>query len=320
MNAPDLPTDVSVLVSSWRAGLFEFSETGRRHEMKGRCVDCLASDGRSGVLAVVDGTSLLRRPREGAWAELAHSSTRVESCLAANGFTYAGTDGAHLLRVGDGGVIERVDAFDAVSGRDEWFAGSAVVDGEVVGPPLGVRSMAGSTDGDLVFAGVHVGGIVRSEDGGASWHPTIDINWDVHEVVVHPEDPSLVIAACAVGLAVSLDGGVTWELEMPTSDETYCSAAAFSGEDLLVSVSANHFAPHGSVFRRAIRSPEPLSPVGGGLPYRLNGIVDTRCIAAKDSHVIVVDGGGDLYSSDDSGRRWKRVARGIPSPSGALIV
>ena len=53
----------------------------------------------------------------------------------------------------------------------------------------------------------------RSTDGGATWHPTIDIHSDVHEVCAHPTHPSIVIAAAAIGLCISRDGGATWAVE-----------------------------------------------------------------------------------------------------------
>lgn len=300
--------------------MFVLSAEGRAHELRGHRVADLVPEGRSGAVAVVDGTSLVRRSSDGTWRELATSDLRMTCCLAVDDVVYAGTEGAHLLRTSGETPIERVDGFENVDGRATWFAGSAVVDGEVVGPPLGVRSLTGSSDGRVLLAGVHVGGIPRSVDGGLTWDPTIDIHRDVHEVCVHPEDPDTVIAACADGLCVSEDGGVTWTLERPGSEATHCSAVAFSGGDLLVSVSDGPFASHGTVLRRRIDAPGSLRPAGGGLPDRLDGKVDTGCIASKGAELAVVDWGGNVYVSEDAGRRWTRRTGGIPEPSGALVV
>ena len=65
--------------------------------------------------------------------------------------------------------IESIRGFDEVPGRDTWYAGSAVINGQVVGPPLGIRSMSATADGSAILANVHVGGIPRSTDGGATW-------------------------------------------------------------------------------------------------------------------------------------------------------
>jgi hypothetical protein len=309
-----------ILVASWTDGVSVIGPDDHGHELPGRSVACLASDGGSGALAIVDGTTLARRGPDGRWTTMATSELDMECCLAVNGGVYAGTRGAHLLRVAPDAAIQRLAGFDATEGRDRWYAGSAVVDGEVVGPPLSVRSLTGTPDGRLLLAGVHVGGIARSDDGGTHWHPTIPIDWDVHDVRVHPEDPDLAIAAAAAGLCVSTDGGATWALEVPSSTERYGSAVAFAGDALLVSVSSDHFAPHGTVYGRAIDSPGTLAPVGGGLPDRLDGIVDTRCIASNGSRVAVVDRGGNVFASADGGDRWERVGEGVPHPSGVLIL
>jgi len=313
-------SNLSILISSWSDGVVTLSPDGRTHELGGRRVSSLVAHGRSGALAVVDGRAIMRRSPEGRWTESATSELGIVSCLVADDAVYAGTEGARLLRVEDDGSVERLEGFDHVEGRGSWFAGSAVVDGKVVGPPLGVRSLAGSSDGRILLAGVHVGGIPRSVDGGITWHPTIDIDWDVHEVCIDPEDPETAIAACAVGLCVSRDGGATWTLERPGSGPTHCSAAAFAEKDVFVSASEGPFAAHGTVLRRSTEGVGSLGPVGGGLPDRLDGIVDTGCIASKDGALAVVDRGGNVYVSEDAGRRWTHRTGGIGDPSSAVIV
>src|SRR6185369_15523564 len=111
------------------------------------------------------------------------------------------------------GSLQRLTGFDNVESRDKWYAGSAIIDGKRVGPPLGIRSMAATCDGAVLLANVHVGGVPRSTDAGLTWRPTIDIDSDVHQVCAHPTRPNLVIAAAAVGLCVSRDTGETWATE-----------------------------------------------------------------------------------------------------------
>jgi hypothetical protein len=106
-----------------------------------------------------------------------------------------------------------------------------VIDGQRVGPPLGIRSIAATADGAVLLANVHVGGVPRSTDGGATWQPTIAIDSDVHEVRAHPHRPGVVMAAAAIGLCTSRDGGVTWNVEQEGLHAAYCSAVAFAGDD-----------------------------------------------------------------------------------------
>ncbi len=115
-------------------------------------------------------------------------------------------------------------------------------------PSLGVRSMSATSDGTVVLANVHVGGIQRSTDGGVTWRPTIEVDSDVHEVRAHPSQPRIAIAASAIGLCISRDGGITWSVEQEGMHATYCTAVAFSGDNIFVAASEDHFAAQGAVY------------------------------------------------------------------------
>ena len=233
---------------------------------------------------------------------------------------YVGTDDARMLRLSDGGgALDPMDGFDSVAGRETWFAGSAIVNGQRLGPPLGVRSVAANSNGSILFANVHVGGIPRSMDGGRTWQPTIDINSDVHEVRAHQANPDIVVAAAAVGLCISRDAGATWTIERDGLHAAYCSAVAFSDDDILVSASTDHFATQGRIYRRPIKPDGSLVAVEGGMPAWIEGIVDTGCIAANGSLIAVVDRAGNLHDSDDFGRAWLCRSTRLPTPSGVLI-
>jgi photosystem II stability/assembly factor-like uncharacterized protein len=233
---------------------------------------------------------------------------------------YVGTDDAQVLRVGSSGIAEPLPGFAQIADRDRWYAGTALVDGRLVGPPLGIRSITATCDGAVLLANVHVGGIPRSTDQGATWSPTIDIDADVHQVCAHPAHPNLVIAAAAVGLCVSEDAGASWTVDERGLHAPYCSAVAFAGEDILVSASEGPFAARGALYRRRIGGSGPLSPVGGGLPEGLDGRVDTGCIAAEASMVAAADGGGRVYISNDAGRTWSCAKARIPGASGLLVL
>jgi photosystem II stability/assembly factor-like uncharacterized protein len=185
-----------------------------------------------------------------------------------------------------------------------------------MGPPLGIRSIATSADGSVLFANVHVGGIPRSTDGGRTWQPTIEVDSDVHEVRAHGADPSLVVAASAMGLCISRDAGATWTVEREGLHAPYCSAVAFSGDDILVAASTDHFAAEGRIYRRPVGADGAITAVADGLPA-LHGIADTGCIATKGSTIAVVDGRGALYVSNEFGRAWSRITE-LPCASSVL--
>jgi hypothetical protein len=305
---------LTVLVATWHDGVFVVTAESQHQELAGQPVTALAPDGRGGALAIVGGHSLCRRTSGGEWSAIASSECQLACTVAVGDLVYAGTDDARVLRVSKNGTIEQLGGFDDVAGRDTWFAGSAVINGERVGPPLGVRSITATADGAVLLANVHVGGVPRSLDGGVSWHPTIDIDTDVHEVCAHPTHPGIVIAAAAIGLCISRDGGATWTIEQDGLHASYCSAVAFSGDDILVAASDHHFATQGAIYRRPIDGQGPLVPVTG-LPTWIEGIADTGCIAARHAAVAVGDRAGNLYVSADGGVSWSCRASQLPTAS-----
>jgi hypothetical protein len=194
-----------------------------------------------------------------------------------------------------------------------------MVDGKMMGPPLGIRSMAATCDGAVLLANVHVGGIPRSTDSGLTWRPTIDIDSDVHQVCAHPTRPDVVIAAAATGLCTSRDAGTTWTIEQRGLHASHCSAVAFGKNDIFVSASTGPFATQGAVYRRPIDDNDPLQPIGGGMPKWIAGKADTNCIATRDSTVAVIDWSGCLYVSHDDGASWSSSSNGLAEPSGLHI-
>lgn len=315
-----MATTSTLLVATWRDGLYVIAGGKAEQELGNQPVGGLSPDGRGGALAIVGGRSLHRRDSGGAWSTIATTEFDLSCCVAVDGVIYAGTDDARVLRVGADGQVEILRGFDSVPGRDTWYTGSAIIDGQRVGPPLGIRSMTATADGAGLLANVHVGGIPRSTDGGATWQPTIAVDSDVHEVRAHPTRPGVVIAAAAIGLCFSRDGGATWHVEQRGLHAAYCSAVAFAGDEVLVSASVHHFAAEGAIYRRRVDDDGPLAVVAGGLPAWLDGIVDSRCMATHDSTVALADAKGTVYISADTGGSWSRLADGLPSPSSLLFI
>ena len=306
-----------ILAATWSDGLFVYTGETRLQELAGQSVRALTPDQDGGAIALVDGHALCRRTSEGAWSTIATSQLDLANLAVIGDLIYLGTTDARVLRVNQNGQIDPLSGFETVPGRDTWYAGSAVINGQRVGPPLGVRSMSATADGALLV-NVHVGGIPRSTDGGVTWHPTIQVDSDVHEVCAHPVRPQTVIAAAAIGLCISADGGITWTVEQEGLHASYCSAVAFFEDDILVAASTDHFAAEGAVYRRPIYGKTPLEPIAG-LPRWLGGIVDTGCIATLGSAVAVADKDGNLYASSD-GHSWQHRDNGLPLVSKLLLI
>ena len=310
----------TILVARWSDGLFAVTGEKRTQEIAGQAVRGLTSDGHGGALAIVGGHDLRRRAANGEWTTIAASEFELACCMAAGGIIYVGTEDARMLRLRESGKLDPLAGFDSAPGRDTWYAGSAIVNGQRVGPPLGIRSVTATPDGMVLLANVHVGGILRSSDGGKIWQPTIDIHSDVHQVCAHPTDPRIAAAAAGIGLCLSQDAGATWTVERKGLHAPYCSAVAFSGGDILVSAATDHFAAQGAIYRRPIGTEGVLASAENGLPRWSEGIVDTDCIATKASTIAVVDQAGNLYVSADSGRTWSSGVSGLAPPSSVLIM
>jgi hypothetical protein len=145
-------TTPMVLVATWRDGLFVVGETIDQ-ELRNQSVRALAPDGRGGTLAIVNGRSLRRRAPDGVWSTIATTELDLACCVAVGDVIYVGSDDARVLRVGADGELEQLRAFDAVAGRDTWYAGSALINGQRVGPPLGIRSITATPDRAVIGTG-----------------------------------------------------------------------------------------------------------------------------------------------------------------------
>ena len=263
-----------------------------------------AADGVA--FAVADRRTIVRRGPDGTWADVARSAELDVACvLPTHEGLFAGTDEAHLLRSeADEPALESVASFDAVDGRDAWYTPWG-------GPPA-VRSIAVDLAG-RIHANVHVGGVPRSLDGGDSWEPTIDIDADVHQVVSHPSEPDVVLAAGAVGLAVSEDGGASWRIEQRGLHATYARAVAVAGDTILLSVSNGPRGGRAAVYRTAFGTDLHLQKCTGGLPEWFDGNIDSGWLVAHEPVVAFGTGDGVIFLSDDEGERWTRVAEDVPS-------
>jgi len=239
---------------------------------------------------------VLRRTGD-VWEQVADVDTDFTCVLPVNGAALGGTTDGALLRIADG-EAERVTGFDTVDGRDSWHAVPS-------GVPY-VRSMSATAAG-VIFANVHVGGIPRSTDGGATWEPTIDPEVDVHEVRAHPTDPSIVVAAAGYGYAESTDGGETWEIVNDGLHATYTRSVAFTGDAVLVTASTGPFNTESAVYRREVGKGS-FEQCGGGLPNRFDGNIDTGCLDADGEAAVLLDSHGAVWASRDDGHTWSHLA------------
>jgi len=90
---------------------------------------------------------------------------------------------------------------------------------------------------------------------------------------------------------------------------------------IFVAASEGHFTQEGAIYRRSVDpSKARLEKVGVGLPNWLGGIVDTSCIASNGNDMALVSAGGEVFTSIDSGRNWRKREETVAGVSSVLIV
>lgn len=298
--------DEWTIVVATDKGLYVF-DTGRSHddghrvdELAGREVRALELGG-AGPWAIADGKELWREAG-GRWSRVASTGRRRATCLAATpGGMFIGTARAQLLHLEEDKLVP-VGGFDRAEGREAWYT--------PWGAPADVRSISGGSDGSI-YVNVHVGGVLRSADGGETWRPLLDIEHDVHQVYAPSGRPGLVLVAAFDGFGMSRDGGDTWTWENDGLHAHYCRAVALAGDTLILSASAGHHGRRAALYRRSLEGGGAFERCTAGLPEWFSDNVDTGCVAGDGMTVAIGTGDGCLFLSTDAGRRWESVAKGL---------
>ncbi len=281
--------------------LFIGEDAARADDLAGRGVLALAA-GDESWWALVGGRELWRIAEGYRWSLAATVPKRKATCLAATpAGLLVGTARAHLLRLERDRLVP-VPSFDEAEGREAWYT--------PWGAPADVRSMSAGASGAL-YVNVHVGGVLRSADGGAEWRPTLDIEHDVHQVLALPARPGLVLVAAADGFGTSRDGGDTWRWENEGLHAHYCRAVALAGDTVLLSASTGHRGRRAALYRRLLDGGERFERCQAGLPEWFADNLDTGCLAARGRTVVIATEDGCVFLSRDAGERWDAVAKGL---------
>lgn len=261
---------------------------------------------------IVDGHEVWTRS-EATWTRAAASKAELYSIVRSHhGRFLVGTERARLAWVAKG-TLEYLPSFDRVPERRLWDT--------PYGAPPELRSLAVATDGAL-YANVHVGWIVRSTDGGATWASLRNgLDRDVHQVAVHPSDPRIVFAATAEGFHISHDRGDTFAQRIAGMPYVYQRAVAcFPGRDVYLASTARDNRGAGARLDRTEDDGRTWTRVRG-LPEAIHRNINTNQLAALPrgrGFAVVAD--TSLYETGDWGESWSLVARDLPPASALLVV
>jgi hypothetical protein len=287
-------------------GVHEFEARGvSRRQLPGRRVTALSREGWE-CWGILDDSEVWHTAGVDWWFRVAALEGLRATCLAdTRAGVVVGTEEAHLFRVAGEG-LEQITTFERIDGRDDWYT--------PWGSPADTRSISESDE--YVYVNIHVGGIVRSNDRGETWEPTIDIHSDVHKVRVGTDH---VFAACALGLAVSEDGGGSWTMRTEGLHSTYARGVAQCGQTVLLSVSDG---PRGgrSALYRGPSDGGTLERCSHGLPEWFDDNIDSACLDSIPELVAFATRDGQLFASEDEGVTWSEVTASMGTAHCLLVM
>ena len=105
-----------------------------------------------------------------------------------------GGEPASIFGSNDGGrTWEEYLSFKQVPGAEKWFFHSQTRYSHVRDMQLAPH------DPDVILAGIEVGGIVRSTDGGGSWQQLQGMDDDIHSICFSSNNPSTIYTGTARG-------------------------------------------------------------------------------------------------------------------------
>ncbi len=298
-------------------------EGGVRAELEGRGARCLAVDPEDpDVLYVGTSDEGLFKSEDGgvSWEKLSgieHPRVTAVAVSPTDGAVYAGTEPSALFVSRDGGASWReLEGLRNLPSAPTWSF-----------PPRPwtshVRAVALShSDPNLVVAGIELGGVVRSADGGETWQDQRPGAYaDCHSLAAHPEAPELVYEAGGGGFAESRDFGESWEATDEGMKLRYAWGLAVDAEDptlVYASAASGPGRAHGSgpsdaaMYRRVGEGRwEAVLEGLAAFPYALCS--DPGVPGALYAGL----GDGTVLRSANAGEGWEEVAR-VPSGLQAL--
>lgn len=258
------------------------------------------------------------------WAPVADglAGAQVTALAAAGAAFVAGIDPAELLVSRDGGATwSQGQPLREMPGYDRWSYPIAPH------TPHVMVITPHPTQVDVCYAGIEVGGIVRSDDGGRTWRVIgeqqgASVHPDIHGLAICASAPNTLYAATPQGVYVSEDGGDRWQQRIEGLEPLYCRPIVVHPQQPEVAVVV---ATHGASGFFGI----PAERTGGGVLKTENGgrtwrqvtsglpdaLAPTPSMAA-DPHVpgrfYLPLFSGQVYLTEDAGDTWRELASGLP--------
>lgn len=224
---------------------------------------------------------------------------------------WAGTEPSNLFRSEDGGKTwTECPALLDLPSRSTWSF-----------PPRPYTHHVRSIQPDLhdksrVFAGIELGGVMRSEDSGETWEDRKEgSQFDCHTLTMNSLAEGRIYEAAGGGFAESVDGGATWEtfndglddytylvdvVVDPKDPDTIVASAAKSARTAYVPSRA-----HTVIVRK--EKDQEWEVVHEGLPHPDGSSILSLTTHDQEPHVFYAVNNLGLYQSNDAGRSWNQL-------------
>jgi hypothetical protein len=237
-----------------------------------------------------------------------------------DGLAFAGTEPAGIFVTRDGGATWRgCPEVERLRDQHGWFLPYS--------PGAGcVRLFA--CQGERIYAAVEVGGLLRSDDFGATWRlvegstgepdhnaaaPRIFLHPDVHEVALLPGSADLLYAATKHGLFRSVDGGRKW-LHIYADCYTRALWIDSSNSQRLVAGPADDISINGQIEESLDEGWSwHAAMIGLPRPWR-RSVVERLTQAGAELFAVVAN--GHLFAAPLAMLEWRRVLPNLPGVNG----
>jgi len=172
-----------------------------------------------------------------------------------------------------------------------------------------------------IYAAVEVGGLLYSNDYGATWdlvqgstgkphqEPLAgQIHPDVHSVQTHPSSPEYVLAPTGGGFYISKDGGLTWEQKY----DCYCRAVWVDPANALhIVLGPADGVSRGGRIERSTDGGETWYPVMENLEEKWQDVMVERFISA-DEAIHAVLSNGKVLTAEIGDFSWQYLMPAVP--------
>ncbi len=233
---------------------------------------------------------------------------------------YAGVKPAGVFVTRDGGETWSEQHAFQRSRRWWWWSPADPPGIEPYVSAIGVSP----SDPDVVVAGVELGGVLRSDDGGRTWsRHRRRADRDCHDLRFHAREGDWVYEAGGGGPAVSRDGGRSWRhptggmagsyamacaADPERPEIWYVSAAPYTAWPTFWKLPIAHYdgEAHTSIYRST--GGAPWEKLEGGLPQPLDHMAYALVTDPDEpGHLYAGLANGHVWHSADYGDRWTRL-------------